>query len=80
MIHKKYYEELEKYNQLISRKNSKSDFYNGIYDRYRYPVLTREHAPLHWRYDLDARTNPYFMERLGVNAVMNAGADRKSVV
>ncbi len=74
MIHKKYYEELEKYNQLISRKNSKSDFYNGIYDRYRYPVLTREHAPLHWRYDLDARTNPYFMERLGVNAVMNAGA------
>lgn len=74
MIHKKYYEELEKYNQLISRKNSKSDFYNGIYDRYRYPVLTREHAPLHWRYDLDAQTNPYFMERLGVNAVMNAGA------
>lgn len=74
MIHKKYYEELEKYNQLIFRKNSKSDFYNGIYDRYRYPVLTREHAPLHWRYDLDAQTNPYFMERLGVNAVMNAGA------
>lgn len=74
MIHERYYKELEKYEQLIARKNIKSDYYNGIYDRYVYPVLTREHAPLHWRYDLDAETNPYFMERLGVNAVMNSGA------
>ena len=74
MIHKKYFEELEKQQALFARKNQKSDFYNGIYDRYKYPVLTREHAPLHWRYDLNAETNPYFMERLGINAVMNSGA------
>ena len=74
MLHSRYYVELEKYNKLINRKNIKSDFYNGIYDRYEYPVLTREHIPLHWRYDLNPETNPYFMERLGVNAVMNSGA------
>lgn len=74
MIHSRYYEELEKYEKLVSRKNKKSDFYNGIYERYENPILTREHAPLHWRYDLDEETNPYFMERLGVNAVMNSGA------
>lgn len=74
MIHSRYYEELEKYERLISKKNKKSDFYNGIFDRYENPVLTRDHAPLHWKYDLDAETNPYFMERIGVNAVMNSGA------
>ncbi len=70
----KYYEELEKQEALLSRKNVKSSAYNGIYDRYEYPVLTREHIPLTWRYDLNPETNPYFMERLGVNAVMNSGA------
>ena len=74
MLHQRYYVELEKYQRLIERKNVKSDSYNGIYDRYQYPVLTREHIPLHWRYDLNPETNPYFMERLGVNAVMNSGA------
>lgn len=74
MIHQKYYEEQKKQEELLSKKNVKSSFYNGIYDRYENPVLTREHAPLHWRYDLDEETNPYFMERLGVNAVMNSGA------
>ncbi len=74
MLHQQYYVELEKYNKLIGRKNVKADSYNGIYDRYQYPVLTREHIPLHWRYDLNPETNPYFRERLGVNAVMNSGA------
>ena len=74
MIHSRYYEELEKQERLINQKNRKSDFYDGIFDRYENPVLTREHAPLHWRYDLNQETNPYFMERLGVNAVMNSGA------
>lgn len=74
MLHAKYYAELEKYNALIGRKNQKSCFYNGIYDRYEYPVLTREHIPLTWKYDLNPETNPFFMERLGVNAVMNSGA------
>jgi 4-O-beta-D-mannosyl-D-glucose phosphorylase len=74
MLHRRYYVELEKYNQLISRKNIQSDFYNGIYNRYIYPVLTRDHIPLTWRYDLNPETNPHFMERLGINAIFNSGA------
>ena len=74
MLHAKYYEELKKYEELISKKNEKSDWYNGIYDRYVNPVLTRGHIPLTWKYDLNPETNPYFMERIGVNAVMNSGA------
>ncbi|MBU5479336.1 glycosidase [Eubacterium sp. MSJ-13] len=73
-MHERYAIELNKQEKILSRKNFKTDFYNGIYDRYEYPVLTREHIPLTWRYDLDEKTNPYFMERLGVNAVMNSGA------
>lgn len=75
MLHKKYTEELKKYEALISRKNEvDTDFYNGVYDKYKYPVLTREHIPLTWQYDLNPETNPYFMKRLGINAVMNSGA------
>ena len=64
----------EKYESLIAMKNEKSDFYNGIFDRYKNPVLTRSHVPLFWKYDMNPSTNPFFMERLGVNAVMNSGA------
>lgn len=64
----------EKYELLIAMKNEKSDFYNGIFDRYKNPVLTRNHVPLFWKYDMNPATNPFFMERLGVNAVMNSGA------
>ncbi|MBP7349605.1 MAG: glycosidase [Butyrivibrio sp.] len=74
MVHPKYYERCEEQNKLLVRKNEKTDFYNGIYDRYTYPVLTREHIPLTWRFDLDSETNPHFMERLGVNCVFNSGA------
>lgn len=74
MLNKKYAELLEKYEEVVTKKNEKSDFYNGIYDRYKNPVLTREHIPLHWKFDLNPETNPFFMERLGVNAVMNSGA------
>lgn len=74
MLHKNYYTELEKYNALINKKNKVADFYNGIYNRYENPVLTRDHIPLTWKYDLNVETNPYFMERIGVNAVMNSGA------
>ncbi|MEC0212956.1 glycosidase [Paenibacillus ehimensis] len=62
------------YEALIHRKNEKLAPGNGIYDRYRYPVLTAGHAPLIWKYDFNPGTNPYFMERLGVNAVFNPGA------
>ena len=74
MLHKRYYIEKEKQEKLLARKNEKSDFYNGVFDRYEYPVLTREHIPLTWRYDLNPDTNPHFMESLGINAVMNSGA------
>lgn len=75
MLHQKYEEELKKYEALINRKNEVDpDFYNGVYDRYVNPVLTREHIPLTWQYDLNPETNPYFMKRLGINAVMNSGA------
>lgn len=73
-LHEQYYVEKAKVEKLIAKKNQKSDFYNGIYDRYTDPVLTREHIPVEWRYDVNPETNPYFMERLGINAVMNSGA------
>ncbi len=59
----------------LDRKNEVDEFwYNGIYERYRYPVLTNEHVPLIWRYDLNPTTNPFLMERQGVNATFNPGA------
>ena len=73
-IHPKYFELKAEQERLLSRRNRKTDFYNGIFDRYEYPALTRDHVPLIWRYDLNAETNPYFEERLGINAVFNAGA------
>ncbi len=66
--------ELAKYEKLITRENHKSEDYNGIFDRYVHPVLTRHHVPPIWCYDFNPKTNPYFMQRLGVNAVFNAGA------
>ena len=75
MIHEKYFELAAEQEKLLARKNVKNaGFYNGIYDRYEYPVLTRAHIPLTWQYDLNKETNPFFMERLGINAVMNSGA------
>ncbi len=62
------------HEELLSRKNIKSESGNGIYDRYEYPVLTAAHAPLHWRYDFNPETNPFLMERIGVNATLNSGA------
>ncbi|MCQ2164046.1 MAG: glycosidase [Bacteroidales bacterium] len=63
----------EKHEALLSRKNEPV-YVNGVYERYRYPVLTGEHAPLFWRYDLDRRDNPYLMERFGIHAAFNSGA------
>lgn len=75
MLHEKYAEVLKKYEALIARKNEvDTEFYNGVYDRYKYPILTRDHIPPTWEYDLNPETNPYFMKRLGINAVLNAGA------
>lgn len=70
----KYARELARYDALVSRENEKTDFYNGVWDRYRYPVMTRDQVPLFWRYDLNPETNPLFIERMGINSVFNAGA------
>ena len=62
------------HEDLVNQKNQKQELGNGVYDRYRYPVLTAQHTPLFWRYDLSPKTNPHLMERFGINAVFNAGA------
>ena len=75
MIHEKYAELASRQEELLSRPNERNtEFYNGVYDRYKYPVITRHHVPIHWRFDLDAERNPFFMERLGINATLNPGA------
>jgi 4-O-beta-D-mannosyl-D-glucose phosphorylase len=65
---------LQTHEDLITRENTKAGTGNGIFDRYLNPVLTASHAPIFWRYDLDQTTNPYLMERLGINAAFNSGA------
>ncbi len=74
MIHPKYFEELHKYEEYISRKNTPKEDYNGIFTRWENPVVTEKSVPLFWKYDLDINSNPNFIERLGVNATFNAGA------
>lgn len=64
----------EEHASLITRLNSPEENGNGIFERYQYPVLTAAHTPLYWRYDLNPGTNPFLMERFGINAVFNAGA------
>ena len=64
----------KEYDELISRENEKILPGNGVFERYKYPILTAEHPPLEWRYDFNPETNPYLMERFGINAVFNAGA------
>jgi len=66
---------LEEYETLVAQANSQvKENYNGIFYRYKNPVLTPLHTPVYWRYDYDYETNPYFMERLEINSVFNAGA------
>lgn len=69
------YAELMKQHELfLATKNQKLLHGNGIYSRYKNPVVTENHVPIHWRYDLNAETNPHGMERIGFNATFNAGA------
>lgn len=62
------------FNQLILKPNKALFSVNGIYERYENPILTRDHIPLHWRFDYNPKTNPHFMERIGFNATLNSGA------
>lgn len=64
----------EAHRTLILRQNKELAESNGVFHRYEYPVVTAAHAPLSWRYDFNPVTNPYLMERFGVNAAFNAGA------
>ena len=64
----------KEYDELISRENEKILPGNGVFERYKYPILTADHPPLERRYDFNPETNPYLMERFGINAVFNAGA------
>ena len=74
-VFKKRLEKLEEaHDYLIKLKNKKQKLGNGIFDRYENPVLTAAHTPLFWRYDLNPETNPFLMERFGINATFNAGA------
>ncbi|AEE17334.1 glycoside hydrolase family 130 protein [Treponema brennaborense] len=62
------------HNAIVKRENEPVYPGNGIFVRYKYPIITADHVPLNWKYDLDPRTNPYLMERMGINAAFNAGA------
>nr|WP_298790141.1 glycosidase [uncultured Allomuricauda sp.] len=70
----------EEHLKLLSRKNEPVQKSNGIYRRYQFPIVTPEHIPLHWRYDLDERSNPFMMERIGFNSTFNAGAIKREGV
>lgn len=63
----------DEYEALVRKKNE-SEYVNGVYERYRNPVLTAAHAPVFWRYDMDRNTNPFCVERFGIHAVFNSGA------
>lgn len=65
---------IQNHKEVVNKKNEEVQPDNGIFTRYQYPVLTDGHTPLYWRYDLNYETNPYLMERLGINAVFNPGA------
>ncbi|MFZ4546322.1 MAG: glycosidase [Bacteroidales bacterium] len=75
IFEERFYTLLSEYEALIAKPNEKAETTcNGVYHRYNYPVLTAAHTPLNWRYDFNKESNPWLMERIGINAVFNAGA------
>lgn len=64
----------KEHQDLVSMNNEMVLPGNGIFCRYKNPIVTADHVPLEWRYDLNKETNPYLMERMGVNAAFNSGA------
>lgn len=63
-----------RHEELLTKPNHVLEYGNGIYERYENPVLMAEHTPLEWRYDMNERTNPFLMQRIMMNATLNAGA------
>jgi 4-O-beta-D-mannosyl-D-glucose phosphorylase len=59
---------------LWQTANIKAEPNNGLYQRYKNPILTAKHVPFQWKYDLNPHTNPFLIERFGINAVLNPGA------
>ncbi|MDO3425793.1 glycosidase [Chryseobacterium sp. APV1] len=75
LFNTRFNEVSEEFEKLVTQKNSPENHAgNGIFTRYKNPVVTAAHAPLEWRFDMDAERNPFFMERFGINAAFNAGA------
>ena len=64
----------QRHEALLRRKNQVVEGGNGIYEKYVYPILTAEHTPLEWKYDFNEQDNPFLMQRIMMNAVLNAGA------
>jgi 4-O-beta-D-mannosyl-D-glucose phosphorylase len=64
----------QSHDGLLQKKNIEKRSINGIYNRFENPVLTAQHTPLEWRFDLDPVTNPFLLERFGINATFNSGA------
>ncbi len=73
-FHQRLFQLNSEYEYLITRRNLKVTIGNGIFERYKFPILTALHVPPHWKYDLNPETNPHFMVRMGVNSVFNSGA------
>ena len=74
MFKDKVAELMAQHETLLSQKNEPIAEGNGVATRYIHPILSAAHTPIIWRYDLDEKTNPYLMERIGMNATMNSGA------
>lgn len=74
LFHERYSAVKTQHEELITKRNEAVIPSNGIFERYKNPILTADHAPILWRYDLSPEDNPYFMERFGINGTFNAGA------
>ena len=64
----------QRHRELLENPNKPVVSSNGIFTRYKNPILTGDHAPLEWRYDFDIKTNPLGLERIGINSTFNPGA------
>jgi 4-O-beta-D-mannosyl-D-glucose phosphorylase len=65
---------VSQYESLIDKKNRPCEVNNGVFTRWDNPIITAAHIPVFWKYDFSEATNPFFMERLGINATLNSGA------
>jgi 4-O-beta-D-mannosyl-D-glucose phosphorylase len=74
MFGRKVKQLLKDHRTLIDRKNQQVQYGDGLLQRYQNPVLTGQHTPVFWRYDLNYKTNPFLMERIGINSAFNPGA------